>query len=248
MKIRKQKLPFECCIMLAGIPVCMHVRFREAFDYFNSFSGVMNQSSKRDLSISDEEWEYYLQKGIAYNGQSEASLLTAYTSDYLMNYDACIVHAVAFTFQRKAWLITGISGVGKTTQVKSLQQIIPGEFNVICGDRPVIRLAKDGTVIVYPSPWNGKENLYGVEAAPLEGIICLNRGFENKVVSLKMKDAVIPFFNSIIQTAKSEKMILKLAELQTKIMEHCFFYQMESYSLPDSTNCLFESVFRERCQ
>jgi len=44
----------------------------------------------------------------------------------------------------RAWLLAGPSGVGKSTQIKSLQSLEPGAFGVICGDRPVLELREDG--------------------------------------------------------------------------------------------------------
>ena len=88
----------------------------------------------------------------------------------------CVYHAVAVNAFGKAWLITAPSGVGKTTQLKNwrLMKDVP-EVGVISGDMPVLERRSDGSVLVHPSPWNGKEGYRGASAAPLGGIICLER-------------------------------------------------------------------------
>lgn len=242
---RTQERPYLCKIRLADVPVCFCIRFREAYEYFRPYKdGSVRESVP--LAVTDEDWEYYREKGITYTGQSEASLLTSYASDFLMDYDALIMHAAAFTFQGRAWLITGESGAGKSTQVRNLQDILPGEFRVICGDRPVLKAADDGRTFVHPSPWNGKEGWHGAEAAELAGIICLERGAENKLETMPLRKAVIPVYNAIIQTAASEETVLKAAALETKILERVEVYRLESHSVPESSIVLFNGFFRER--
>ena len=99
------------------------------------------------------------------------------TSRVLLSYaPVCVFHAVAVSAFGKAWLITAPSGVGKTTQLKNwrLMRDVP-EVGVISGDMPVLERLSDGSVLVHPSPWNGKEGYRGAPAAPLCGIVCLER-------------------------------------------------------------------------
>ena len=114
---------------------------------------------------------------------------------------------------------------------------------MICGDRPVLRIMNDG-IIVYPSPWNGKEGWHGAEAAPLEGIICLERGEDNRVEPLKNREAVILVYNAIIQTAITEENVLRTAELETQILKNYRVYRLISRDVPQSSELLFDRLFR----
>lgn len=116
---------------------------------------------------------------------------TSAVSDALLP-GGCIFHGAAFRFRDKAYLFTGVSGVGKSTQLRNWMQGFPGEIGVINGDKPALSCGAADTITVYPSPWNGKENMRGADAAPLAGIICLRQGQENKVVRGQLKD-IVPF-------------------------------------------------------
>ena len=222
------------------------MHFWEAYEYFRPYE-VLISSAAETLTVTDEEWAFFLKKGISYTGQTEASLLTSYASDYLMYFNALIMHAVAFSFQGKAWLITGHSGAGKSTQVRNLQEILPGEFRVICGDRPVIKITEEGKIIVHPSPWNGKEGWHGADSAELAGIICLERGAENKIETLSLRRSVATVYSSFIHTAAREETILKVAALETKILEQVAVFRLESCTIPESSDVLFSCLFREKC-
>ena len=237
-------LSYACGIRLAEIPVCFRFHFQEAYEYFRSYEDKTIPADTSELLVSDEEWTYFLKRGVGYTSQAEASLLTAFASDHLMHFDAVILHAVAFVFRGKAWLITGESGAGKSTQVHNLQSLVPGEFSVICGDRPVIRLMEDGQVFVFPSPWNGKEGWKGADAAPLEGIICLTRGEENLVEEMPLRHAVVSVYKAVIHTARTEAGVLRAAELEGRILETCRIYKMVSRDIPQSSELLREKVFR----
>ena len=247
-KEEDMKPKYSCEIRLGEIPVCFRLKFPEAWRFFCESGGEVcreNADSAEEILVSESEWEYFRGKGIRFDGLSEASLLTAFASDYLIPHNAFIIHAVAFRFQGKAWLITGEPGAGKSTQIRNLQDLYPEDFQIICGDRPVVRFTQE-EITVYPSPWNGKEGWHGAEAAQLEGIICLKRGEANAVTSLRPNQAVVPVYSAIIQTATRESDILKVAELETRMLETCNIYNLESNTVPQSTKLLFDHVFRER--
>ena len=236
---------YTCEIRLGHLPVCFRLGFPEALEYFKQYETDNQDPSAKELSVPEEEWEYLIARGITYTGQTEASLLTAFASDYLMDHEACIVHAVAFIHKGKAWLITGDSGAGKSTQVQNLQEIDPSEFQIICGDRPVLEFSDDGTVWVFPSPWNGKEGWHGADPAPLEGIICLKRGNDNQVEALKPRQAAMVFYQAMIHTAITEDNVRKAAELASRILENRKVYLLTSNTIPDSSRLLFDEAFLE---
>lgn len=142
------------------------------------------------------------------------------TSRVLLSYaPVCVFHAVAMNVLGKAWLITAPSGVGKTTQLKNwrLMKDVP-DVGVICGDMPVLELSGDGTVVVHPSPWNGKEGYRGADAAPLGGIVCLERlcpGEENSIRLLEPKerlDRCLRQFVCLPETVEQTERLARLAD------------------------------------
>lgn len=145
----------------------------------------------------------------------EFRTLTELSSHPLIRSGCCFIHAASFLWRGRAWLLSGPSGVGKSTQFLNWQRCFPGELTVICGDMPVLERREDGTIWVHPSPWNGKERL-GSKAspsAPLGGLVLLEQGPDNHIVSLPARDAIPALFSQFILRPDTEEEILGLTSL-----------------------------------
>ncbi len=167
------------------------------------------------------------------------------TSELLLGHDACIFHAAALRRKDRAWLIAAGSGVGKTTHCRSLLSLWPEEFSVINGDKPLLKACPDETVMVCPSPWNGKEGMKGAEEAPLSGIFLLSRGEENRVVRLKKEDAAASIFLSIFQSGRDKESIVLAAKMAEGILESCPVWLLTSRDIPASAYLAYECISEE---
>ncbi|MBO4562906.1 MAG: hypothetical protein J5772_04760 [Clostridia bacterium] len=236
--------PFVITIDLAGIPLRCHFSSEESIRFFSAYEAAKGAVPYADVTVPDEAFDYIRKLGYGEDEYAEAGLFTAYASDALLDTGRCIIHAVAVRKGDRAWLISARSGVGKSTQVRVLNELFPGEFSIICGDRPILQLLDDGRVLVHPSPWNGKEAWMGADAAPLEGIICLARGEENRVDPLKPRDAVIPIFDSLIQSGSSEDHIRMAASFENELLSRVPVWKMVNRGVPDSTALLYSTLFK----
>ena len=99
------------------------------------------------------------------------------------------------------------------------------------------------SILVHPSPWNGKENWYGAPAAPLAGVILLERGEENKLCALSPWDAVIPLYTKLIQTTIDPELLVKAGKLEQRILNSVPVWRLVTEQVPASTQVLLESVF-----
>ena len=102
-------------------------------------------------------------------------LLSLKVSDALLPYGRTVVHGVAFRWRGRAFLFTGESGVGKTTQYLLWKLLYGADVHMINGDKPLLSFAGD-RVWVHPSPWTGKEGMGQSIDAPLGGIVLLRQG------------------------------------------------------------------------
>ena len=225
-------------VCLSGIVLLLHLEFEEAEAYFRPY-GAVCEAPIAELSVKEADWLSMQKKGLPRCGQIEISIMTALASDVLLTYNRMILHAAAFSFQERAWLIAGAPQVGKSTQVRYLMDLYPDKFSVICGDRPILQLPENGNIIVHPSPWNGKENWHGAPAVPLEGILCLKRSETTHIRRLKPREAVLPVFSALISTRDSEGSIRKLAEMETALLESVPVYEYHNGGVPDSTRILY---------
>ncbi len=261
-------------VTLAGLTFPCRLRYPETARYFPKPDPAATRVGGDPVCLSDEDWQYFLNTGMEDCAHTEFSILTAFFSDALMAHDGMIIHAVALRWRDRAYLICAPSGVGKSTQTKTLQALRPGEFTVICGDRPALQFCQcapvgrpdprppqdtspigeayrgggpaqpvEGSILVHPSHWNGKENWYGAEAAPLAGVILLQRGEENALAALSPREAALRAYAQVIQACADSEKMRKAADLTTKLLNSVPIWQLTSYQVPDSTKLLLETVF-----
>ncbi|MBR5095262.1 MAG: hypothetical protein IK095_09210 [Oscillospiraceae bacterium] len=149
----------------------------------------------------------------------EYRCLIELTARALLRWHCSIFHSAAFTWRGRAWLLTGPSEVGKTTQYLNWQRLHPGEIQMISGDMPVLETRDDGTVWVHPSSWNGKEDLHSAVSAPLGGLVLLEQGPENIIEPLVPRDTVMPLLQQFIVVPETRADILALSQVLERMLQ-----------------------------
>ena len=226
-------------IQLSKKVLALGFRFAETGRFFERFQTDLPGELNTAICLSGGDWETLKTNLFEISPYTEYTYFPAPISDALLPYDRCVIHAAAVRYRDRAWLLAGPSGVGKSTQIRSLQSLEPGAFGVICGDRPVLELRSDGSVMVWPSPWNGKENWYGAEAAPLAGIILIQRGEESKVELLSPRDAVVPVYAQLIQTGESLETMQLAARFEDRLLQSVPTHRLTASDIPTSGQALY---------
>ena len=228
---------------LGGISLPVSFFYPETAERFGAYCRPGGQDGG-GLALTAWDWAFGDRGGLPRSADSEYSLFAGAVSAALLDRERFLFHAAAVGFRGRAWLIAAPSGVGKSTQVRNLRELWPGQFEVICGDRPLVGFRGEEAV-VYPSPWNGKEGWNGGEAAPLGGIICLRRGKENEVNRMRERDAALPVYCAVIHNGASEAMIRTAAALTERLLQCAGAWLLVSRDVPDSTRLLYERVFSQ---
>ena len=96
-------------------------------------------------------------------------------------------HASAVVLEGKAYLFSAPPGTGKSTHTEKWCRMFGAR--IINDDKPVLRKA-DGQWMVYGTPWSGKHDLSSPVRVPLGGIAFLERGDQNAICRLPVKEAV----------------------------------------------------------
>ena len=110
--------------------------------------------------------------------------------NYLLIKENCFaIHTSANVFGDKTLIFLGESGTGKSTHTRLLRERYPESF-LLNDDSPFIKVEKDGTVMVYGSPWSGKTPCYKNEHHTLHGIVRLSQAPYNKIKRLSPMESI----------------------------------------------------------
>lgn len=90
-----------------------------------------------------------------------------------------LIHSSVVEYKEKAYMFLGQSGRGKSTHSDLWIKHLKGS-RLINDDNPVIRIGKNGTPIVYGSPWSGKRPIYMNVHYPIGGMATIEQNKENK--------------------------------------------------------------------
>lgn len=232
-----------CKAILSGIEINYAFRFPDTINYLGKSVTEENlKESDNCVSLSDYEIKEWEKLGKELNGFAEYSLLHLPTSTYLLNYNRFIFHSVAFILDKKAWLITALPGVGKSTQFNNLMYLHPDEISIINGDKPILELKDDNSFMVHPSPWNGKEKWSGAESAPLAGVICLKQEKNNSIQRIGPKDSAVQVFISIHHTYENKQLVQQAGTMASKIIKSVPIWLLSNKGDLESSELVYQTI------
>ena len=244
--MEQQQAQFLAGICLADLSFLCRFQFPETASYFKKvLTDTPDTETGPFIQVEEEDLILWKKRKGRVDALAEFCLSCMPISDLLLEQQACIFHAAAVRRDGRAWLIAGGSGVGKTTHTKALLSLWSEEFSVITGDKPLLRSCDDGTILVCPSPWNGKEGMRGAEKAPLAGIFLLSRGEESRVSLPDQRLAAPRILTSVFQSGRSVKAIHLAASMAERILEACPVWHLVSRDVQDSARLLYDCIAGE---
>lgn len=208
-------------INLSGIPLSISIYFSETKKYFSFFvSDLYNPS----IEVNVPEKLFKQLKGPHYQStltaDDEYHLLHLVVSNALLPFNRCVFHGTAFLWRDKAWLFSAPSGTGKTTQYRQWRRLYRDEVRILNGDKPILQFCDDGTIMVHPSPWKGKERMGSMLKAPLGGIIYLQQGQENTIERMESKDAAVPIYRQFLFLPETEEAVRQVCRMEDKLLRN----------------------------
>lgn len=132
-------------------------------------------------------------------------------------HETLLVHSSVVENNGKAYMFLGKSGQGKSTHSDMWVKYIKGS-TLINDDNPIIRIAPDGTPMVYGSPWSGKRPIYKNVQYPIGGFAAIEQEKEN---SIKKESIPVAFgiLLSSMSTMKFDKDIhMKVCSTISKLL------------------------------
>ena len=132
----------------------------------------------------------YLTKEVRFSNKPCISMfigLFSYIQGILLRHNSFFVHGVALQYNGKGLIFSAASGVGKTTHTNFWAENFGAE--ILNGDTPIIKLV-DEKPFIYGSPWCGTSDISVNKVAPLDAVVIISRGTENKIRKLSKLEAL----------------------------------------------------------
>ena len=166
----------------------------------NQYPFIERQCRELGYTVSGEEADFAVrateeeiaeeQKNGSFSpGYCESICIYRHICEKMPEYGVFILHSAVVEVGGKAYAFAAKSGVGKSTHISLWLKNIPGA-RVLNGDKPLFRLEEDGSLTVFGTPWQGKENWGYNGKAKLAALCFLERG-ETNCIRRATEDEVI---------------------------------------------------------
>ncbi len=144
----------------------------------------------------------------------------------LLDFGGFMLHASGVVYKNHAYLFSAPSGTGKSTHTSIWRKAFgEDEAFIINDDKPVIKLSEEGAT-VFGTPWSGKTDANVNTSAPLQGICFLERGAENRIEEMPVKEAVHRILDQTVRPLEPMGME-KLLNILDRLLKNVRVYQMQ---------------------
>lgn len=119
----------------------------------------------------------------------ERAALQRKFAEHLFRRDTLLFHGSLVAVDGEGYLFTAKSGTGKSTHTRLWCQVFGDRAVMINDDKPFLQITRD-RIIAHGSPWCGKHGLHANISVPLKGICILERGDENRIRRIDVREAL----------------------------------------------------------
>lgn len=170
---------------------------------------VSRAETDRERLAEEDAPEEYLESIALYRKLCEA----------LLTEDILLFHCSALCMDGKAYLFTAPSGTGKSTHTRLWRETFGSRVTMINDDKPLLRFSRDGKILVYGTPYGGKEQIQTNMSAEAAGIVILHRAKENTIRRLTEREAYPALFQQTYRNLSDAQAMRRTMELVAKLAE-----------------------------
>lgn len=152
-----------------------------------------------------------------------------------------LMHSSVTVNNGKGYLFLGKSGTGKSTHSQLWINNIDG-CELLNDDNPVLRVADDGVVRVYGSPWSGKTPCYRNLSYPVGAIVDLHQAKANHIHRLSMLEAYAAMYVSFSGYRFIKEMADGLHATNEKVISTVPCYRLDCLPDADAARLCFQTV------
>ena len=195
-----------------------------------------------DMTKEDLENETHIQEDGKVYANEEISALYRKIANIFIENDVMIAHGSSFKVNNCGFLVTARSGVGKSTHVNLLERYIGDDFKYINDDKPLVKVNDD--IIIYSSPWNGKERRGSNTKAPLKAVFFLNRSLDNTYKPIINKEEIYIRLLSQIYLPRDKDKREKALKIVDALLKKINFYEINVNKELESAKMTYEEIIQ----
>ncbi len=229
-------------IKIAGIVIDINAFNESTKKYCEDF--LSNEESDFTITMSREDLEnekHINEDGKVYASE-EISALYRRIADLFIERNIVVFHGSSFKVDNCAFIVTARSGVGKSTHVGLLKKLLGDKLTYINDDKPLLEV-NDNNIMLYSSPWNGKERRGNDIKAPLKAVIFLNRG-NNTYQQLTNNQEVYFRLLSQIYLPRDKSKREKALKLIDVLLKRVNFYEINVNKEMESASLTYERIIK----
>ena len=212
-------------IKVADIVLKINAFYENTKRYCKDF--LSDEEPEYEITMSEED----LKNEVTHSNNKhvyvseEISALYRQIAELFIYRNIVVIHGSAFKVNDYAFLVTARSGVGKSTHVRLLKELLKDKLEYINDDKPLLGFNND-TLTMYSSPWNGKERRGNNIKAPLKAIIFLNRGEDNTYRKIDNKEEIYVKLLSQIYLPLDKQKREKALKIIDIVLKRLNFYEI----------------------
>ena len=154
-----------------------------------------------------------------------------------------VFHGSSFKVNNCGFIVTARSGVGKSTHVKLLKELLNDELVYINDDKPLLEVKDD--ITIFSNPWNGKERRGNNTSAPLKAILFLRRSEKPNFKKIINKEEIYIKLMSQTYLPKEKSKREKALKLVDQILKVTDFYEINVNMGEESAKMTYEEIIKD---
>lgn len=170
-------------------------------------------------------------------------LLRITSESFLCSHGGLSVHASCVKYKGKAILFAAPSGTGKSSQAKFWLQSLGAEL--LSGDRPQLRVMPD-EISAYGVPWDGKEQQFTSDFAPVAAIVEVRQAKTNRLRKLSeeqafrllLKQTFIPMWDDQVKFSA----IRSIREIANRVPFYRLFCSLDEDAVTLLENAVYQKA------
>lgn len=159
-------------------------------------------------------------------------------SEFLIRYDAMILHSSVVDYQGKGIVFTAPSKTGKSTQAELWRTIKGAE--ILNGDRTILR--KSDCYMAYGSPYAGSSGIIRNEKVELTAIVVLRQAKQNSIRRLATKEAYLCLLSEFSVSGWNKNILGNQSEWILQLLQQIPVYRLDCLPNEGAVDVLYNEL------